>query len=465
MHRRDMMKGFGLGAAAGMLGFLRPMDDNAIAQTYSKATQGLPPLKIAGVKAILTAPEWIRPVRGEGRDERAGTVRPRLRHVQPAAAAVATAVDEYLAPLPAAGTPTTSRTSGRHAYTSSYWRNGPVLNNALSGLDQALWDIKGKRAGMPVYQLLGRQMPLRRRLLHPCRRPRPRQPSRTACGSDWQQGFRHIRIQLGGYGSRHRRRRPDFKDAGFGLPVDAPHAIRPVPDAPSAMFEHIRTQLRRRGRAAPRRPRAPPAHRGDQPCQGARALPTCSSSKIRWPPRTSAGSSILRQQCAHAHRHGRAVQQPARVVALISERLIDFIRVHVSQIGGLTPARKLAHTGASVSASAPPGTAPATFRPSATPPTSHLDLAMPQLRHPGERAASTTARRRSSPAARRSRTATCTSNEAPGFGVDIDEERPPSTRCPNAPATGTPSAAPTAPPSDHNRRTLRTSGCQAEAPG
>ena len=40
-------------------------------------------------------------------------------------------------------------------YRGSFYRGGPVLMSAISGIDQALWDIKGKRLGVPVYDLIG----------------------------------------------------------------------------------------------------------------------------------------------------------------------------------------------------------------------------------------------------------------------------------------------------------------------
>ena len=40
-------------------------------------------------------------------------------------------------------------------YRSNFYRGGPILMSAIAGIDQALWDIKGKHLGVPVYELLG----------------------------------------------------------------------------------------------------------------------------------------------------------------------------------------------------------------------------------------------------------------------------------------------------------------------
>ena len=45
-----------------------------------------------------------------------------------------------------------------YLYKGAYWRRGPVTMTAIAAVDTALWDIKGKALGVPVYQLLGGQV-------------------------------------------------------------------------------------------------------------------------------------------------------------------------------------------------------------------------------------------------------------------------------------------------------------------
>src|SRR5580658_8490120 len=69
--------------------------------------------------------------------------------------AVATALKDHLAPLLIGRDPDRIEDIWQMLFRGTYWRGGPVLMTALAGIDIALWDIKGKRAGLPVYSLLG----------------------------------------------------------------------------------------------------------------------------------------------------------------------------------------------------------------------------------------------------------------------------------------------------------------------
>ena len=69
--------------------------------------------------------------------------------------AVATYVEEHLAPCLAGRDPQDTEDIWQYLYKGVYWRRGPVNMAAIAAIDMALWDIKGKVANLPVYQLLG----------------------------------------------------------------------------------------------------------------------------------------------------------------------------------------------------------------------------------------------------------------------------------------------------------------------
>ena len=86
--------------------------------------------------------------------------------------AVASYLRDHLVPLLIGRDPARIEDMWQYLYRGAYWRRGPVTMTAIAAVDTALWDIKGKVAGLPVYQLLGGRSPRRRDGLRPRQRHR-----------------------------------------------------------------------------------------------------------------------------------------------------------------------------------------------------------------------------------------------------------------------------------------------------
>src|SRR2546427_1037599 len=197
MNRRNLIKTIALGTTAGGVGGLGKSDAIS-AESYDTANKALPPLKITKVRAIRTAPQRTRLVVVKVETSEPGLYGLGCATFNQRPLAVVTAVQEYLDPFARGRDADNIEDLWQNAYTSSYWRNGPVLNNALSGLDMALWDIKGKRANMPVYQLIGGKS----RFAAGCyahSSGRGLKGLGESVRRDIALGFCHLRLQLRGY--------------------------------------------------------------------------------------------------------------------------------------------------------------------------------------------------------------------------------------------------------------------------
>src|SRR6516164_3752288 len=201
IQRRNFLGSIG---AAGLLGLASPREQRAQEQ-MAQARRGMASPRIKDISVIECAPAGVRLTVVKITTDQDGLYGYGCATFTQRADLVKPAVERYLKPFLLGKTTDRIEDIWQSCYDSSYWRNGPVLNNALSGVDQALWDIKGRQAGMPVYQLLGGK----------CREAADCYGH--AGGSEipqviesvrrfMAQGFRHVRIQIGvpgmsGYGA------------------------------------------------------------------------------------------------------------------------------------------------------------------------------------------------------------------------------------------------------------------------
>ena len=215
------------------------------------------------------------------------------------------------------------------------------------------------------------------------------------------QGFRHVRVQVGVPGM-----------AGYGVAAAAARRSRRCTTSRCSsrrryirralkLFEECRKQLGDEVELLHDMHERVHAQPGRAVRQGRWSSSSCSSWKTRSRRKTSPTSARSAQQCATPIAMGELFNSPHEWTPLISERLIDYIRIHVSQAGGFTPCRKIAAMGETVRRARRPGTGRATFRPIGHAANVDAGPGLLQLRHPGVLAVQRPHCRRSSTAARR----------------------------------------------------------------
>ncbi|MCW5982509.1 MAG: starvation-sensing protein RspA [Bryobacteraceae bacterium] len=320
----------------------------------AQVMRGAPSPKIRDIVCITTAPAGLRLCVVKVVTDQDGLYGYGCATFTQRAELVAPAVERYLKPLLVGRPADRIEDAWQACYNSSYWRNGPVLNNAISGVDQALWDIKGRTLGTPVYQLLGGK----------CREAAACYVHVSGAGNEeviekaryfLAAGFRHLRVQVGlpgmeafWCGSSYSGGRPP------GLPEGAP-AFKPLHDEP--LYEpaaYMRRSLRMleacRAELGDDVELIHDVHERISPTQGLQFAKDVERFRLffledLFSPEDAGWFRLVRQQCATPMAMGELFNSPHEWTPLIAERLIDYIRIHVSQAGGVTPCRKIAALG------------------------------------------------------------------------------------------------------------------------
>ena len=338
IRRRELLKSLG---TIGLASLTAPrLLSQQVSQAAERATRGLPIPRIKDISVIECAPAGSRLTVVKITTDQDGLYGYGCATFTQRADLVKPAVERYLKPFLLNKTTDRIEDIWQSCYDSSYWRNGPVLNNAISGIDMALWDIKARQAGMPVYQLAGGKC--REAVACYAHADGPEFADVIAAAKKYMsQGFRHVRVQVGlpgmaGYGSAHANTsalKPLHNKPVFEPAYQFRRALKLLETARTELGEEVELLHDMHERLTPNQ-----------------AVEFCKQAeKFRMffledplSPEDLGYFRQIRQNCATPIAMGELFNSPHEWQPLISEQLIDYIRCHLSQTGGFTPARKIA---------------------------------------------------------------------------------------------------------------------------
>lgn len=453
MKRRDMLKMLGGGTAAG-LAVVTGREKAAAAwaaapsplQTAQTAMRrGLPPLKITDMKVILTEMGGNHLT-----NVKVLTSEPGLYGIGCGTHAerpiiVAETIDKFLKPLAVGRNVDEIEQIWQTAWIAPYWRASVDANNAMSAIDGALWDIMGKRAGMPVYDLMGGKVREGVRMFANAG-GRSLQDLEDNVRRLQQEGYQHVRINAaggggggeggaeGGRGAGGGRGGGGRGAGGRGAAATGPGGV-PVSQGGGGFgtrstdavyinglvsaFDHLRKTVGWDVELC---------HDVHERPHPAGALTLAKAVEQYRPffmedlfaPEDSAWHQHVREQCSTAIAMGELFVNQNEWLPLVANRWIDFMRMHISAAGGLNLARKVAHCceffGVRTAWHGPANVSPVGHTVNL-----HLDLSLINFGI-GEGGGFSDELKELFPGAPEIRKGVRYSNDLPGLGVDIDEK-------------------------------------------
>ena len=348
MDRRETLRAIVGGAAGAAVGLGSARE--ALAQATTTATQpaaaardrarsgGVPALKITDIKVIITKLGGTNMINAKVYTSEPGLYGIGCGTHAERPTIVANTIEQYLKPMLVGRNADEIEKLWQELWVAPYWRASVDANNAMAAIDGALWDIMGKRCGVPVYALLGGKVRSGLRMLGDVQARTP-QAMEDQIRKMMADGYDHFRIYLSGGAPARAAVAPQASAGGGQVHGNDTAYIRQLCDA----FEYIRKNISwdiEIGHDVHERPTPRGAvmlAKAVEPYRPFFIEDLFAPEDVSW-------YKIVREQSSVGIAMGELFVNQNEWLPLVSNRYIDLIRMHISAAGGLNLARKVAYT-------------------------------------------------------------------------------------------------------------------------